>query len=240
MVLGTFRPAYLPDLNFFWQMAQCDAVIFTDHLNFSKGSAINRSALFPDAQTRLTIPVHHNTKRKHIFETSIDYHDHWPEKHLRTFHHFFHNLPYAYYYLPQLEELFNSPFQSLGDFLYQLQHKIVHWLYLPVNLLRSSETEYNDTPENLIQNWCAQTHSNLYIGTPQTFENQWIHKKRLEEKGIATATFVPLPPSHLLKNYQSVVILHFLLQFGPEAGFILQQYLPPKPRHTLNGHALNG
>ena len=228
MILSTFRPAYLADLNYFWQMAQCQVAVFTDHLAFTKGSNINRSALFPDSQTRLTIPVLHDKNRKPIFETAIDYHSNWAEKHVRTLHHFFHNLPYAYYYLPQLEELFKMPFDSLGDFLYQLQYKLIHWLYLPITLKRSSETDYEAPAEKLIEQWCVQTHSHTYLAERQTFQKQWVQEEKLKKHGLKTATFVPLPSSHLLNNYRSEVILHFLLQFGPEAGFILQQYLPPK------------
>ena len=228
MILGTFRPAFLPGLTYFWQIAQCDVAVFTDHLSFSKGSSINRSAPFPDGQTVLRIPVLHNEKRGRIFETEIDYHSGWKEKHLKTLHHFFHNLPFAYYYLPELEDLFNSEFNSLGDFLFELHKILVHWLHLSVRFLRSSEGDFNGSAEELIAFWCAKTHSATYISQPETFENQWVNKQQLKEKGLEISTFSPLPDSHLLRNYQDTTILQFLLQFGPEAGFIIQQYLPSK------------
>ncbi len=228
MILGTFRPTYLTDLKYFWQTAQCDVAVFTDHLPFSKGSPINRSAKFPDNQTVLRIPVLHNEKRNTIFQTEIDYHSNWVDKHIKTLHHFFHNLPYAYYYLPEMEELLKTEFNSLGDFLFALHQKLIRWLHLPVHLMRASDTEFKDETENLIALWCTQTHSEKYISQPETFEKQWVDEEKLRAKGISPIVFAPLPDSHLLKNYQSVVILQFLLQFGPEAGFILQQYLPPR------------
>ncbi len=227
MNLGTFRPAFLPDLTYFWQMAQCNVAVFTDHLPFSKGTSVNRSAVFPDAQTILRVPILHNKNRKRIFETEIDYHSGWAAKHLKTLHHFFHNLPFAYYYLPELEELFNTRFLSLGDFLFALQQKLVRWLYLPVRMFRASQSEFDFSAEDLIDLWANRTHCRTYMSQAETFEKGWVKPKALQEKGITPAIFTPIPNSHLLKNYRSAVILNFLLQFGPEAGFIIQQYLPP-------------
>ncbi len=228
MILGTFRPAYFPSLEYFWQIAQCDEAVFADHLSFSKGSLINRSAPFNDEQTILRIPVLHNRKRLQIFATQIDPKSNWKQKHLKTIHHFFHQWPFSYYYLPELNVIFNEEYGSLGNFLWRLNTKIIQWLHLSVKLARSSELNFDDSAENLIIQWCTQLKAKVYISEAQTFEQGWVKRKLLETKGVQTLTFKPLPSSHLIKNYQLLSILGFLMQFGPEAGYIIRQYLPSR------------
>lgn len=228
MILTTVRPTYFPSLQFFWQMAQCDVCVFTDHLRFSKGSGVTRSAPLSVEQTVLRIPVIHNQNRAQIATTQIDFHSDWKQKHLKTIHHLFHQLPFAYYYLPELNALFDEPHNALGDFLWRLQQTFVKWLHLPVSLMRSSQINFNGQPEQLIVEWCAQSGATSYMSENQTFEKGWIDREYLEKKGIRVSTFQPMPQSHLLASYRDFSILNFLLQFGPEAGYIIRQYLPAR------------
>ncbi len=229
-VLGSFRPAFFPSLEYFWHIAQCDVAVFADHLQYTKGSSINRSAPLYDTNDILRIPVRHNGEHTGIFNKQIDLHSPWRQKHLKTIRHLFHNFPFAYYYLPELEELYGENFRNLGDFLWRLTERLVKWLHLPVKLLRSSKLGGEGCAEELIFNWCKLSGATFYIGSAEAFKNKWADQEKLDSFGIGTLLFAPLPESHLLQNYASLSIIHYLLQFGPEGGYIIRQYLSQKRR----------
>ena len=236
-VLSTFRPAFFPNLLYFWQMAQSQVVVFTDHLQFSKGTIINRSAPLNTTQDILTIPVQHDQKQLPIALKRIVPREQWKEKHLKTLHHLFHNFPFAEDYLPQIEEIYRAEKQFLGDFLFALTEKIIHWLHLPVQPVRSAQLLKAGDGTQTVLKWCKRFHCEAYIAHPETFEKSWIDAKRLKEQQIRPLLFSGLPASHLLEHYATRSIIHFIFQFGPEAGYILKQYSSNERRNWLpNAH----
>ncbi len=223
-ILATIRPAFLPNLEYFWQILQSDVAIFTDHLPFSKGQGLNRSAPLNTPETVLTIPIQHGQPNSAITEKLLVDDPHWRQKHLKTLHHLFHNFPFAFYYLPQIEEIYASNLNKLADFLFILIKNFLHWLHLPVQIVRSTELTTSAESNTLIINWCKQFECQGYIAEQKTFQKGWVDAKYLKNRGIQPFVLAPLPKANLLSNYASKSILHFLLQFGPEAGYILKQY----------------
>ncbi len=226
MRLGALQPAYFPALHYYWKLAQCDICVFADHLRFSKGSTINRSAPLANNQSVLRIPILHNDKRAHIATTQMDSHSDWRQKHLRTLHHLFHQWPFAYYYLPLFEEVFNTDFSSLGDFLWTLHQRLLEWLHLPVQIVRASELPTASDNTLQIVSWANQLKGFHYITEKEAIEKGWIDQERLQKNKIRCVYFQDMPSSHLLNSYAQGSILTFLMQFGPEAGYIIRQYLP--------------
>ncbi len=225
MILTALRPAYLPSVEYFWQAAQCNIVVFADHLQFTKGTNINRSAPLHTAEDVLTIPVRHLKQQQTIAQKSIDDHLPWRQKHMKTLKHLFHNFPFAYYYLPQMEEILNEEWRNLGDFLWHTTNKLVEWLRLPVKLVRSSELGATGNSEELIVRWCEEFDTQIYMASEEAFNKKWVQKEELKKQGIQCYVFKPIPESHLMQNFAGLSALHFLLQFGPEAGYIIRQYL---------------
>ncbi|MHB2147861.1 WbqC family protein [Calditrichota bacterium LG25] len=224
MILSTFRPAFLPDLMYFWQMSQCQIAIFADHLPFSKGARINRSAPLNTPQDVLTIPVQHETSENQIFKRKVAEQTFWKQKHVKSLRHLFHNFPFAEYYLPEIEDLYGTDFVYLGDLLFELHLKLVKWLHLPLQIYRSSKLDFKGDASRLVGAWCKQFQCEAYIAPEQTFKKQWIDARVLKAQNIRALLFAPLPHSTFLENYARKSILHFILQFGPEAGYILKQY----------------
>ncbi len=223
-ILSTFRPAFLPDLVYFWQMSQSQLIVFTDHLQFSKGSSINRSAPLNTDQDILSIPVKHDQQKVTIAQKRMASENFWRQKHLKTLHHLFHNFPFAEYYLPQIEEIYKAEINSLADLLFLLTDKIKNWLHLPVKIVRSGELNHDRDATALILQWCRQFECQGYMAFAETFHKGWVQKDLLNQQNIKVFQFPALPSSHFLANYANKSIIHFLLQFGPEAGYILKQY----------------
>ncbi len=225
MILSTFRPAFFPSLEYFWQVSQCQVMIFADHLPFSKGSGVNRSAPLNTAQDVLTIPVQHEPAYGKVCQKKLVNENQWKHKHLKTLHHLFHHFPFAEYYLPELEAIyFNQTTGLLGDFLFELHKRILKWLHLPVQIYRSCNLEHEAKASHLVTGWCKQFNCSVYRASLQTFEQNWIDAQVLTAQHIKAVLFNPFPDSTFLNNFKQKSIIHFILQFGPEAGYILKQY----------------
>ena len=136
------------------------------------------------------------------------------------------NTPYAYYYLPIIEELLENHPPNLADFLHATLSELMRLLHLDLQILRSSELGHNGTNEALITEWCQQTKSTVYAADSAIFNEGRVDEKILLQNGITCKRFAPFPDYHILHSNRYLSILYFLFQFGPEAGYMLRQYLP--------------
>ncbi len=226
MILSTQQPAYFPSLDFFWNAVQSDILILTDHFQYIKRSPATVSARLQISQPALRLPVKHGSPKRPLSKKVFDPNSHWSKKHLHTIRHMFHHTPYAYYYLPIIEELLENHPPDLAGFLYATLSALISLLHLNVQLLRSSELNNAGTNETLITEWCRQTNSSAYAADSAIFNEGRVDEKILLQNGIACARFAPFPDYHILQSNRDLSILHFLFRFGPEAGYMLRQYLP--------------
>lgn len=226
MLLSTISPAYFPDMEFFWKIAQSDVLVLTDHFQYTKRSSLTISAKLQTSQPRLRIPVRHTQQLCRIDEKLLVQNDSWPKKHLQTIRHMFHHAPYSYYYFPQLEELFNNKKNKLSGFLMEILVQLAGWLHLETKLYLASEHEPRGDNQALIEKWCKKFKCESYIQDDAVFRNNYVNEKHLNTRHIKTARFVPFPDYHILKSNRELCILHFLFHYGPEAGYMLRQYLP--------------
>lgn len=228
MILTTRQPAYFPSLHYFWHLAQSDVLILTDHFQFVKRSPATVSARLQTSQPALRLPVKHSTPKTPLFEKIFDPNSHWAKKHLHTIRHMFHHTPYAYYYMPVIEKLLYAPPPKLSDFLYATLLELVRLLHLDLRIFRSSQLEHNASNEALVTRWCRQTQCGIYAAESLIFAEGRVNEKQLLQNGIACERFSSFPDFHILQSNRDLSILYFLFQFGPEAGYMLRQYLPRK------------
>ena len=226
MVLSTQQPAYFPSLDFFWNAAQSNILVLTDHFQFMKRSPATVSARPQISQPALRLPVKHGAPKSPLCEKIFDPNSNWAKKHLHTIRHMFHHTPYAYYYLPIIEELLENHPPNLADFLHATLSELMRLLHLDLQILRSSELGHNGTNEALITEWCQQTKSTVYAADSAIFNEGRVDEKILLQNGITCKRFAPFPDYHILHSNRYLSILYFLFQFGPEAGYMLRQYLP--------------
>jgi hypothetical protein len=226
--LGTAQPEYLPGLEYFWKLAQCDTVIFTDHFQFTKRSPITASPPLSGFGSSMRIPVRHTESALTINGKKIDRGQPWREKHLKSLHHQFHLTPFGYYYLPRLEEIYMKDIDTLGDFLILLLENFITFFHLPITVKRASKLSYTNDNTKTIINWAHDLKAKEYITSEEVINRGWIEKERIINSGINVNTFIPLPEYNILQSYNDFSAIGFLMQYGPEAGYILKQYLPQK------------
>lgn len=223
--LAAVMPAYWPSLYFFWNAVQCDVLVLTDHFQFTKRSSATVSAPLRLSQPALRIPVRHFNPTDSIALKVFDSGSKWQKKHIQTIRHQFHHAPYAYYYLPVLEELITDAGSSLSDFLFTTTAQLLNWLHLDVRLLRSSQLPHSGSHEALLHTWCAALDCHTCLTESVFITEQRLNPAFLKNKGIICKPFAPFPDFHILQSNRNLSILHFLMEYGPEAGYLLRQYL---------------
>ncbi len=223
--LSALMPAYWPSLQFFWNAAQCRFIILTDHFQYSKRSSATVSAPLRLSQPSLRIPVRHLDAQTAIAEKQFAPNSSWHKKHLQTLRHQFHHAPYAYYYLPDIQTLLSESYATLGDFLFALTSQLFNWLHFDLSVYRSSQLVTEGNHEQLLQNWCTQFQCDTCLTEPSALEQGFIRTEPLIEAGISCRTFLPVPDFHILQSNSRLSVLNFLMDYGPEAGYIIRQYL---------------
>ena len=222
--LCTLRPAFWPDLNYFWRIYQCDYVLFTDHLLFIKQTEITVSAPMQDKQQRLRIPVKHTGHSQTIVEKEMDRMHPWRNEHLNGLKTIFTDAPFAYLYLPDIEKLYASEDDNLSNFLFNLLSVQREWLFLRAVFKRSSRMELVDDATEFVIRQCKKFDCYFYLADEQVYENGWVKKEKLAAAGIKPKVFVPIPEAHILKDNKDFAALSFLMQYGPEAGYFFRQF----------------
>jgi len=225
LILTTARPEYLPGLDYFWKLAQSDTLVFTDHFQYVKRSPITVSPPLSGFGSSLRIPVRHSDKAPLIKDKKIDRRQPWQKKHLKSLYHQFHLTPFGYYYLPLLEELYNKNIENLSDFLIELLQTFIKFLHLPLKIKRASQIGYTTDKNRSVIDWCHSIGAAQYLTFPEALAKGWVERAVIEKAHIAVETFVPMPDYHILQSYNGYSAIGFLMQYGPEAGYILKQYL---------------
>ncbi len=229
---STFRPDYLPTLEYFWYLTQCDIVVLTDHFLYSKRSPVALSPPLAENSDKLRIPVKHNRQQLPIFQKQIDSEKNWQKKHWKTIYHTFHNYPFAFYYLPLLKELFDGFDNRLNAVQKILLKQIAEWLHSPREMVCVSDFFYDKNNNELVQFFSGQFKAYTYLILPHYFTNNWVDASYLKAHKINYRYFATFPDSNLLNAYANNSILKFLMQFGPEAGYLIKQYLDDESQHA--------
>ena len=222
--LCTLRPAFWPDLNYFWRIAQCDYVLLTDHLLYVKQTESTVSAPFYEEKQRLRIPVRHTGRSETIAAKKMDNFHAWRRDHLKALQAIFTSAPFAYLYIPQIKALYETEDNSLSAFLQALIQKQMEWLHIASVVIATSQLETAGTAETFIIRQCGQRDCATYLAEPAVFDRGWVDKKKLKQAGILAEPFRPMPDVHILSANSALAALSFLMQFGPEAGYLLRQF----------------
>jgi len=224
--LSTMPLKYWPGLQYFWNTIQLDYVVLTDQFQYTKRSPLTISSPFPESSLNMRIPIRHEGKALDIFQKKIDVTSNWKKNHLKTLKHYFHNEPYAYYYMPQLEELYEKPNQYLAEFLEITTKKILVWLYSKTKIIRASRLKTIDDNNRFVIESCQALNCEHYLNDPVVFRKKYVDKSVLEEKCLKVSFFIPFSESKLFSLYKTNNILAYLMHYGPEAGFLLRQFMP--------------
>ncbi|NOX37872.1 MAG: WbqC family protein [Calditrichaeota bacterium] len=150
--LAAIRPHYFLTIGDVQKIAAAKAVLFADHLRYSKQRSITR-ALFPGAQEvlQLTIPVRHpEASNAPLHTIQIDSHQSWPRRHLRALELHYRYAPYFERYFFYLQKHYRFIPVHLTDFLWTLTCWQMQVLF-PGKALFRATSEGIRKPDDLIR-----------------------------------------------------------------------------------------
>jgi len=225
MTLSTFLPLYLPSLEYFWNLVQCDHVILTDHFPFSPKYGLTNSPSLLHAEQQVSLPLQHEHKPLPIYQRRISQASPWAKKHFQTIHHLLHSEPYAYLYLPLIRDMIETQEHNLSRFLRSNLNQLLSLLHFHPQIHLSSTLYHSTANHECIDRWFRDLQVQSYLYSPLVFKRGWLDREVLKARKINLRKFVPFPREHIFHSNRHHSILVFLVQFGPEAGYLIRQYM---------------
>jgi len=223
--LSTIRLEYFPTLEYFWQISQCRVAVLTDHFTYSKKTIVPTSAAISDKGITIRVPVAHDKEINPIYKKNISHLSDWSMEHIITLRYQYKNYPYTYLYFPNIELLLNSKERNLSKFLTDLVKLITDWLHLNLQIHRASDIGFRNNNNQNVSEWCELFKCNAYINAAYIFDQNYVCRDQLAAEQLTVCEFRKVPDVNILQYYKNKSILSFLFQFGPEAGYLIQQFM---------------
>jgi len=153
MILAAHQPCYLPELSFFYKMAQADIFVLTDDFQYTTHNSINRTQIKTvNGVAWLTVPVlTKGHRRETIRETLVDSSQNWQRKHWRTLSVNYTYSAYFEKYADFLEEIYLSKkWKYLIDLNLELIEFVKRSLNLSTKIVLSSDLNLKDKRSALL------------------------------------------------------------------------------------------
>jgi hypothetical protein len=170
MIVAIHQPHYLPWLGYLHRMAQVDAFVLLDHVQFERRNYQNRTMVRMNGEARwLTVPVMQRSQKERIVEKEVDNRlegsKWWSSVHFATLRHAYGNAPFFAAYAPQLKKLFEARYERLVD-LNQAGLDLLRDAFgIRTPLIRSSELDVEGARGDLILNICRAVRADtLMVG----------------------------------------------------------------------------
>jgi len=185
MILSVLQPSYFPSVAVCGKILASDVVVWADSFLFRKGSPINRMKIKTiDGGRWLTVPVlTRGLAEQHIKDVIIDNHSPWAKNHLRALQNNYCNSPYYFYYIDELQDVYNQKWKALTELLefsmqfYQkkipLETHFVHAGSLPLVAERTARAV----------SWLKETGCDTYLFEPH--EQLLFDQKRVRAQGFS-------------------------------------------------------
>ena len=121
MIIAIHQPHYLPWLGYLHRMAQVDAFVLLDHVQFERRNYQNRTMIRMNDEARwLTVPVIQHSQKERIADKEVDNRleaagKWWSPAHFATLRHAYREAPFFADYAAPLKRLFETRFDKLVD-----------------------------------------------------------------------------------------------------------------------------
>lgn len=141
---NVFSSHYLAPLEYYFHLINNTTVVIDIYENYVKQTYRNRcSILSPNGAQNLTIPLVKARQRKRIKNMRISYDDNWRKIHWKSLEAAYRSSPYFEYYEDEFYPFYHGEkYESLIDFNWDLQQKIIELLNIDLAIEKS--TEYVD------------------------------------------------------------------------------------------------
>ena len=182
MIISIHQPAYLPWLGYLTRIAESDAFVFLDCVQFEKNSFTNRNKIKTAQGAQwLTVPV---LQAGHmsgtLAELEIDPRPDWRRKHLLSIEQNYRKAPCFKDRFPRLAELYAQPFHLLADLCFEQLKFWLRELGINTRVVRASTLPVSAAKGELVLEICRHLGADAYISGP-------LGKGYLEPEAFAAA-----------------------------------------------------
>ena len=169
MIIAIHQPHFLPWLGYLHRMAQVDAFVLLDHVQFERANYQNRTRILVDGEPRwLTVPVVQRSQKERIVDKEIDNRlegpRHWARVQAATLRHAYRAAPYANLYLPALKEILEARWERLVDLDMAMLEVLRDAFGIRTPLVRSSELDVRGAKSELILEICRELGADCFLG----------------------------------------------------------------------------
>ena len=160
MIVAIHQPHFLPWLGYLHRMAQVDAFVLLDHVQFERRNYQNRTMIRINDEARwLTVPVIQRSQKERIVDKEVDNRleaagKWWSPSHFNTLRHAYREAAFFGAWAPRFKQLFETRFDKLVE-LNQAGLDLLREAFgITTPLVRSSELAVEGARGDLILNIC--------------------------------------------------------------------------------------
>ena len=159
MIIAIHQPHFLPWLGYLHRMAQVDAFVLLDHVQFERRNYQNRTMIRMNDEARwLTVPVIQHSQKERIVEKQVDNRlegtKWWSSVHFTTLRHAYGASGFFDAYAAQFKQLFETRFERLVDLNQAGLDLLLDAFAIRTPLIKSSELAVEGARGDLILNIC--------------------------------------------------------------------------------------
>jgi hypothetical protein len=159
MIVAIHQPHFLPWLGYLHRMAQVDAFVLLDHVQFERRNYQNRTMIRMNDEARwLSVPVIQHSQKERILDKQIDNRlggtKWWSAIHFATLRHAYREAGFFGAYAEPLRRLFETRFERLVELNQAGLDFLREAFAIRTPLLKSSELAVEGARGDLILNIC--------------------------------------------------------------------------------------
>lgn len=199
-IVAAHLPAYLPGIELFYKMAQAEAVILADHLQYSKHGVLNRNRIkTPEGARWLTAPVLTKGRgRQAIHAVEINNNEKWAQSHWRALQTHYNKSPYFMRYADRFEQIYRASWRRLVDLNMAIIRMLCVCLKLNTPIHLSSELQIAPGNQHWLIDEIKRIGGTAYLATPMQRAHA-LHENDFTAAGITLiAANPPVPRYHQL------------------------------------------
>jgi len=164
MKISIHQPLFIPWIGYFDKINKADIFVILDHVQYTKGSWINRNKIkMANNEILLTIPVIKTALNTPINAIKIDFSKNWIRKHLDTIKYSYKKAPYFEEIYPILENSYMEKQEYLALFNQKLIEIFCEYLEIHTKIIKSSELNVSGNKSQLLLNICKELKADTYI-----------------------------------------------------------------------------
>ncbi len=200
MILSVHQPNFIPWSGFFYKLLHSDKFIILDKVKFGMRSYTNRTQIYKNKKSWLTLPIEYDAKYKLISEIRLVNFEIEKVKIINKLKDYYSNYPFYEVNIDKFEKIIKKKYKFLIDLNIQLLQMLIDEINIDkkIHLMSDfiSDNEYKSLKgSDLIINLCQKINANVYLAGDGASKYDNINK--YNEKNI----------SHKKSNY---VQKHFM------------------------------